>query len=217
MKGVIIDGVAASGKTSILKLLQKKIIEEKPNISKLFISEHYTQRMLEHLAENGKLNGAHVKNHVSDIIRALNVFQDMLKKSKFINNPKGAEMVVILERFILTHLSAAPLEDHYKHEEISKHFQKLSDLGFSQVVLAIPEDKILERIMSTTKYRNDKWKEYLLSKGTESQIKEYYENWQKRILNYVNKYKNDIQTEIITVVDNDYSAMANMIYEKFIS
>ena len=40
MKGIIIDGVAASGKTSILKLLQKKIIEENPNISKLFISEH---------------------------------------------------------------------------------------------------------------------------------------------------------------------------------
>lgn len=217
MKGIIIDGVAASGKTSIIKQLQKKIIKEKPNISKLFISEHYTQRMLEHLAESGKLNGTHVKNHVSDIIRALNVFQDMLKKSKFIDNPNGAEMIVVLERFVLTHISSAPLENHYKHEEISKHFRLLSSLGFSQIVLAIPEDKILERIISTTKYRNDKWKEYLLSKGTESQIKEYYKNWQKRLLYYVEKYKGSINTEIIIIEDENYSSISDMIYNKYLS
>ena len=51
MRGIILDGVSASGKSSILNLVQQRIVKEYPSSTKLFISEHYTQRMLEHKLE----------------------------------------------------------------------------------------------------------------------------------------------------------------------
>lgn len=74
MKGIIIDGVAASGKTTILKHLHNKINENNPTITKFFVSEHYTERMLEHLKESGELDGLHIKKHIENIIQALAVF-----------------------------------------------------------------------------------------------------------------------------------------------
>jgi thymidylate kinase len=125
MKGIIIDGVATSAKTTILKYLHNKIVENNPTIAKFFVSEHYTERMLEHLKESEELDGARIKKHIENIIQALAVFQNMLKQSKFNNNPKGVDSFVALERFILTHMvSLNNIEDKYTIEEAKKFFIK---------------------------------------------------------------------------------------------
>jgi len=62
MRGIIIDGVTASGKTSIIKNLNISLSESKPPMTKFFISEHYTERMLEHLKDDDQLIGGEVKN-----------------------------------------------------------------------------------------------------------------------------------------------------------
>ena len=95
MRGIILDGVSASGKSSILALVQQRIVKEYPSSTKLFISEHYTQRMLEHELEAKTLSADHVEQHVDEIIDNLDRYQDMLNKSKFANNPSGAEAFVI--------------------------------------------------------------------------------------------------------------------------
>jgi len=214
MRGIIIDGVAASGKSSILRLFQKKLMESKPNMTKIFLSEHYTERMLEHLKEDGTLNGYHISDHVDKIIGTLNVFQKMLSESKFKDEPRGADAIAILERFILTHFASLEIEDTYGIELAKKHFQTLNSMGIIQIALIIPRDKLKDRIISTISYRNDAWKEYLFSKGSEEDIISGYQDWQDRFIRYLNEFKSSIKTFEIEVKDDNYDSYSEQIFNK---
>ena len=215
MKGIIIDGVAASGKTSILRNLNKSLVEIKPTTTKFFISEHYTERMLEHLKESGGLTGLYINRHVDKIINILQQFQNMLSESKFSNDPRDADLLVILERFILTHLTSLDIENEYKNEIVESHFKALNSLGIKQVALVVPEEHLKERIMSTINYRNMAWKEYLFSKGDEAEILKYYSDWQNKFLRYLNKYKYIIDTMIIEIRDTDYQKYSDLIIKEY--
>ncbi|MFA6421844.1 MAG: hypothetical protein WCV92_00335 [Candidatus Buchananbacteria bacterium] len=204
MKGIIIDGVASSGKTMIFQLLQKKLVEFKPSTTKLFISEHYTQRMIEHLRDDGSLNGGDIKKHIEKIITVLSEFQNMLEASKFNNQQANADSIVVLERFILTHFVSQKNEDDFSIDDAKIYFTKLKNFNIKQILLIIPQNKIRERIMSTLNYRNDAWKEYLLSKGSEDQIIEEYIKWQEKCIKYAGIFKDFIDTEVIEVKENDY-------------
>lgn len=211
MKGIIIDGVAASGKSTILKNIHSKIIEVKPSMTKFFISEHYTERMLEHLKERGELDGSHIKDHISQIIESIVTYQNMLNNSKFSSNPSGADIFVTLERFLLTHFTSMDIEGTYSLKEAESHFDSLNKLGIKQIALVIPESRLKDSIMSTLNYRNDKWKEYLYSKGNEEEIIAHYSNWQSKFLYYIDKFKNHIDTKVIEIKDNNYSYYSNEI------
>lgn len=215
MKGIIIDGVAASGKSSILNYLHKKINRRYPSSTRFFISEHYTERMLEHLRDKEKLNGLHIKSHISQIIESLVMYQQMLRESKFNQNPKSADIFVTLERFLLTHFSSMDIEDNYSMEEAKSHLETLHKLGIKQIALVVPASKLKESILSTLKYRNKKWKEHLYSRGTEEEIIAYYSDWQNRFLNYVDKFKNHIETKIIEIQDNNYQYYCNLIFDSY--
>lgn len=211
MKGIIIDGVVSSGKTMIFQILQKRLAEIRPSMTKLFISEHYTQRMLEHLKEDGSLNGRDIKMHIEKVIGILSEFQSMFEASKFNNLQTNADSIAVLERFILTHLVSQEFEDDFSMDDATVYFTKLKNLNVKQILLIIPQNKIRERIMSTLNYRNDAWKEYLLSKGSEDQIVKEYTKWQEKCLEYAENFKDHIDTEIIEVKDDDYDNYAEKI------
>ncbi len=206
------DGVASSGKTSILKHLHRKILEQNPSSTKLFISEHYTERILEHLKESGELTGVHIKEHVEKIIGIIADFQGMLDKSKFRNNPKGANLFVTLERFILTHITSLDIENDYTIKEARNHFETIGKMGIKQVLLVIPEARFKEKLMSTIEHRNEAWKEHLYSKGSEKEIVAYYLNWQNNFLKYADIFKDAIDTLIVEVKDNNYAEYSDIIF-----
>jgi len=215
MQGIIIDGVVASGKSAILRFLDKKITEREPSLSRIFLSEHYTQRMLEHLRDEGKLSGNHIIRHIDSIISSLENFHQMLNNSKFKDNPKKADLFVILERFILTHLSSNELsKNYYDLDAAKKHFAKIASFNISQLALIIPEDLMEDRIMSTINYRNDKWKEFLFSLGDKDDIANYYKNWQRRFIENIEQCKSIINTIIIEVKDNDFEGYSEVIMDK---
>ena len=60
----------------------------------MFISEHYTQRILEYELEVKTLTANRIEVHVDDVVRTLRVYQDMLAKSKFVNKPADADVFV---------------------------------------------------------------------------------------------------------------------------
>ena len=77
MKGIIIDGVSATGKSTILRGIQKSISKAYPDSTRLFLSEHFIQRMLEHLAQAGKLTTSDAQSHVDAIIYSIQTFAKM--------------------------------------------------------------------------------------------------------------------------------------------
>jgi len=70
--------------------------------------------------------------------------------------------------------------------------------------------------MSTLQYRNDAWLDYLYSRGGEKEIIEYYINWQNNFLEYINKFKDIIDTLVIEVKDQDYLQYSNTIFNSCI-
>ncbi len=214
MQGVVIDGVAASGKSTIIQHLNHKLIEESPWTSKFFLSEHYTQRVLEHLKDSHELTGHHVKSHIRDIIRTLELFQNMLEGSKFSKSPGEADMFVILERFILSYLTDSNFRNGYSIYEIKRDLSKLSFFGIKQVALILPEDKIRDYIMSTIKYRNEKWSKYLNSIGSEKQIVKYYIDWQKKFKDNIKQFEDTIETIVIENNDNNFDFYSQIIFNE---
>ncbi|PIS43020.1 MAG: hypothetical protein COT24_00580 [Candidatus Kerfeldbacteria bacterium CG08_land_8_20_14_0_20_40_16] len=140
----------------------------------------------------------------------------MLDRSKFNQNPGMADCLVVLERFILTFLSSWPIKDGYQTKDIEAHFKALSDLGIKQVALVIPEEFIKDRILSTSNYRNDIWKDHLFSKGDKQQsIVKYYLDWQSNFLNYIDKYKHLIDIFVIEITDCNYKRYGDLIFQKY--
>lgn len=216
MKGVIIDGVVASGKSSIIKYLQEELVKTYPQRSKFFLSEHYTERILEGLKENGSLTAKKTKQHIQDILETLQRYNEMLENSKFTGNPKNAELILVIERFILTHLTSLKDRRGYSLKEAQQQFLLAKKFNIRQIVLVIPEKDLKERIMSTICYRNDNWRNYLDSNGNETQIVRNYCQWQNRLKEYASKFKGFIETTIIETKHTDYKQYAREIFEKYL-
>jgi type IV secretory pathway ATPase VirB11/archaellum biosynthesis ATPase len=53
--GWIMEGTVASGKTTLIQALQQILIAKYPPRTKIFISEHYTERVLEDQKASGNL------------------------------------------------------------------------------------------------------------------------------------------------------------------
>lgn len=215
MKGIIIDGVAAAGKTTVLQLLQAKLVSDNPGSTKLFISEHYTQRMLEHKLHSDTLNTDEVIRHIATLCETLYPFQIMLNNSKFAQNPSGAEVFVTIERFILTYLATQPNQfDDSQIEELRKIFKRLSNHSIRQYILVLSPQKIKENVSKTLIHRNEKWAEFIESKGGLEKAVEDYEAWQNELIRFSKVFSRDISTEYIQVDEKSYDEIAEYIYAK---
>jgi thymidylate kinase len=213
MKGIILDGMVATGKTTVLKHVNQLLATNQSNCSKIFLTEHYTQRMLEHFKDGDLISSKYISKHTKEIIRNLETYQDMLSVSKFSENISNAEMYVVVERFIFTLMTSSKENQYYTESDVAADLLRLRRINVKQIVLKIPEDKILERIMDTLQYRNDYWKGYLKSIGNEEEIFNYFLKWQQSFLNNVEKYKKFIETHIIEVPDKNFEKISDQIYE----
>lgn len=213
MRGIVLEGISASGKSTILNLIQKRILEERPTSTKLFISEHYTQRMLEHELEAHSLTSKQVKLHAERIIRNLNVYQSMLGRSKFAERPSGADTFVTIERFLFTFLATqSDKVGDYSTTDIERQLGKLSKMNIRQYLLVLSEDKLEEHVNRTLTHRNEQWADYVDKKGGVDGIVKESMEWQENFLKLADKYKRSIKTEIIPIKDWDYGIIADTIF-----
>ncbi|MEP7166449.1 MAG: hypothetical protein ABI758_00540 [Candidatus Woesebacteria bacterium] len=214
MQGIIIDGVASAGKTSVLKILQNKILENKFSSSKLFISEHYTQRMLEQAVENHEISGLMVQKHITTLIKSLDVYHKMLIRSKFALDPRGAEAFVTIERFILTYLATQPsLVEGYGLKKIAKHFKHMNKMNIKQYIFTLSSQNIEKNVSQTLKHRNKGWADYINARGGIKTVCSDYILWQENIVNFAHQFSGSINTEIVNLDNNNYEEIAQNIFD----
>jgi hypothetical protein len=215
MKGIILDGVAAAGKSTTLQHLQTKIITEKAGSTKLFISEHYTQRMLEDKLHSGQLTAPLLKEHVDTLIDGLVSYQRMLENSKFAASPSRAEAFVTIERFLLTFFATLPdILQEYGVATAKQQFSALASCGLTHYLIVLSPEKIRANVTQTLTHRNEFWTAHIESKGgLEKAIAEYVD-WQTKLLDFARLFEDQIKTEIIELKDQSYEAVADEIYGK---
>lgn len=182
-------------------------------MSKLFFSEHYTQRMLEHLRDEWCLSWNEVKDHFDTIVKTLSLYTNMLSNSKFANRKGNADMVAILERSIFTHLISYPhITKEYNDWLVRDHLQHLKDMEIKHVILRLSEEYIERRLRSSITHRNEYWKQYLDSLWEWKDVVSYFMNWQKSLFDLLKKYESSIDVVVIDVDSDDYEGIANTIY-----
>jgi thymidylate kinase len=218
MLGSIIEGVTGSGKSRILEILHKRLLYTYPLNSRLFLNEHYTERMVEHLKEQSSLNEEIVLEHARRILQPLELYKELIDNSKFQSGFSNASMIVTLERFVLTHLVNLEMQGRQLWDEdfplkLHSFFHIVGAIGLKQIILYISLDSLSHRILSTMRYRNKAWKDYLLSIGNEKEILDHYGTWQENLLRAARNVEEQIDTLFIDVSDDNYENHAERIFE----
>lgn len=218
INGWILEGVVASGKTTLITELQKVLATKHSSRTKVYISEHYTERVLEDEKANGILTAQATIDLASHIVEKLESIASWKSGSKFHQNQGNAMIDSILERFLGSHyanlktleLWDSTSEDEFKIRDI---YKRLEELGFSVVILKLPDFLINQAVATTKLYRNAAWSQYLEEIGNDEQVSIYYLNWQNKLFEFYNRISKFIEIKTITVDSihhrDYYSELAN--------
>ena len=152
MKGLILEGIVGSGKSSILRFLRKHINEN--GSSSFVLDENMTERPLEPLKSSDVEKSTKHLNRLVQLMKNLFDLESVAQKSRQI------QVQFVLERFHFSHcLDIAGIDRFSAYADIDK---QMRDLGSKLVVLTMREDVIHERsVVSTKKNRGEAWTRYL--------------------------------------------------------
>ena len=203
----IIEGVSGAGKSCLLNALQKLFVTHYPKATKLFISEHFTQRSLEHLRDGKSLASSAIEESLDATLSVLEGFDQRLNQSKFAHNPMLLQGSI--ERFHLTYLTEGWIDLKLG----KKIATRLSKLECQQVILKIPPSLIEERIFSTVKYRNVEWEKYLSSLGSKKEVTTYFSKWQERLHAYAQVMEKFIPTLYLDTKEQNWNTLAKTLYD----
>lgn len=204
INGWIIEGVVASGKTTFIKELQDILANRHPARTKVYISEHYTERVLENEKAKRSLTAQATIDLSSRIVEELEGIAAWKSESKFCHNQGNAVIDSTLERFLGSHYANLKTMNlwHSNSQDKSRMidiYNRLSILGFSVVILKLPDSLISQAVASTKLYRNAAWCQYLETIGNDEEVGSYYLNWQNKLLEFYHTLSEHIEIKILMV------------------
>jgi len=160
MKIIILEGIATSGKTSIIKYLSAFF--DQKNFKFSIISEDKTLMPILHNQDK----------QVSIELLKLVIKQALTDDKEFI----------IFDRLFFTHIFRTN-SDYSNFREIEQMIKDYTILAF----LKIDEDQIPTRIEYARQHRDKSWNEYISQKGNDEEIYQYYIQQQRTLENLLNQ------------------------------
>lgn len=200
MAGIIIEGVCASGKSTIMKRIAKRDwYVEKQN--KIQFGEYLTERIVENI-------GPSVDNRVE----LLEGYVDILEKvyynfynSRFANTKsERVKPFFLIERFHMTH--GLESKDFNPFKDIDN---RLAAMDMKLVLLVMDDNVIEKRLLDTFPRRPKTWENYCLSFGGIKGAVERYRNMQEMLLSFAKLTKLD--TIILNTSQEDWNVYVDII------
>lgn len=191
MAAIIVDGISASGKSFLLRALKRMSDDSSPNFTKLYLTEHLTERFF----EQNLPPRLGIHEHVARILRLAGELQAIKAASPFSSNKNV--VTIIIERLFLTLLSRELMNESF----FDDHAELLNHVELKSVLLVIPEALIEERIARSMGERNQGWHDYIERLGGLRGATAHFLAQQERMLQ-ANKFLTEyIASEVVEVVD----------------
>jgi thymidylate kinase len=201
LRGLIIEGVTAVGKTAVLGLLQARLAVEWPACTKVLLSEHYTERVLEDRKASRTLTFQDALRHSGEIVSLLEQLNSWKARGKFLDKSGNAEILVLVERFFGSHvanlrlslgenLPASTLQDAVSL------YKKIAALGLRVVILTIEPALIPAAVADTLDRRNDAWRAYVSTLGDIDAVAAHYQDWQSSLLAFYARLEDRVPIEV---------------------
>lgn len=177
--GLIVEGIAGTGKSSAIRaLLASEAWTKKPYLSSIVLSEHQTQRVLESRQARGELC---VQDHLTllwNIVTMLEQFQSGLCQMDWAERSRsGHKLPFLLERFHFSHVFHF---DELEWDHVREIDRRLAALNTKVCILALDRAALRERILGD---RKKEWQPYLRGLGdSEEAILDYFWRRQERLL-----------------------------------
>lgn len=203
MIGLVLEGIVGSGKTSVIRHLKKYFLEK--DCSVLILTEHYTERPMEPLPAASSVKSVSHLNQITNVVKTLHEMEN--------ETPSGlrSDAYFVFERFHLSHcLDISGFEHFDKYRDIDR---QLNTFGCKLVVLTIEENIILERcVVSTRKWRDEKWKNYLTRIApTEEGVADHYKKQQKEFVELCQQ--SEIPSMVVDASNQDWEEISFQITE----
>lgn len=184
MKIVILEGIATSGKSTITKVLKRKLQEQGKSV--LAVTEEETLMPI-----------------LDDTSTKTNLYRCKELLKKYLNKKSD---YIIFDRFYFSHIFRS---DSAK-ASFAEILSSLQTEDVLAVLLTIPEDKISDRIFSSTAHRDPSWEDFIMKKGeTREEIAKYYIEQQNIFLSLFNA--TELRHITIDSSKNNYDELADII------
>lgn len=227
MIGVVLEGVTGSGKTRLVGHLQRLLAAGAPSNTKVFLGEHYTERMLEHLQEAGTLAPKAVFAHLHEMLGILEPLRAAKQRSKFRERAGNTTVLVIVERFALGRIAGMQLRDPAAWaltpalvDSIDALYRRADGFGLRRIVMRVAPEAIRERVLSTRRHRNAAWSEHLAGQGDDEAIVARYTR-EQRLLLQMSEALSVVQPVYVDVAgvwdDAEYARTAEALVHRFFS
>ena len=170
-QGLIIEGVSGTGKTAVLdNLLRHTFLADLPASSRLVLTEHHTQRVLEGKEQAGLLQPRDHIQLLDNIVTFLETLQARTCERGWDRKPlTDADLFFILERFHLSHVFRF---SHMSWDDVLFIDERLYTVGAHLCLLTANEAALESRLFAR---KNACWNHYLKQYGeTPTQIVESF-------------------------------------------
>ena len=222
MAGIILEGVTGAGKTMLFRALQAWLVENRASNTKLLLSEHYSERVLEACRKAGSLGEDDVLAHLATLLQPLSDLERLWSQSGLSSTSPAARVVTVIERFLLGHMVNMKCQELDRWpagctRAIEGLYRQADALGLHTVVLVLPAGQLAERIRSTRGHRNAAWSAFLDSFGSEEAAIAHFERWQELLLTVVDRLQPIVRPQLIDMSavtrPDDYANLAQRLCE----
>jgi hypothetical protein len=169
-RGVILEGVACSGKSSLLRaLLSHPSFVGRAGASSIVLTEHHTQRVLESRGPRALLraedNVALLREHTDYLGKVAGRIRRMTRwQEENLSNPR---MIAVIERFHLTHVLNY---EHLDWAHVADIDGLLAEIGIRLCLVITAPDELRRRIRGD---RRGAWGAFLTEPGQRGHFTEH--------------------------------------------